>query len=487
MAHILIVDDQPAVRDALQLLLELHGLSCLLASSPAEALDLVAKEDIAVVIQDMNFSRDSTSGEEGEALFRSLRQLDAELPILLLTAWTSLETAIRLVKEGATDYLSKPWNDEKVASTVRNLMRMRTLQLEQARTQAQRSLARETLAERANLCGVIYASDAMHTLITLAVNVARAPVPILITGPNGTGKEKLAEIVQANSDRRDKPFIRVNAGALPDELLESELFGAEVGAFTGAQKRRIGRFEAADGGTLFLDEIGNLSPAGQMKLLRVLQTGEFSRLGSSQVIKVDVRILSATNADLRASIRAGTFREDLFFRLNVIEIHLPALCDRPDDILPLAEQFLKRFTAGGPPLTFSRESLRRLSEYEWPGNIRELQNCIQRAALLCTGTQIGPADLKLEAPERMLSSAQALHSVERPPLEGDMEPPSKTTSESMPPEDPESAAERAQLERVLGRSGGVIAKAAAELGLSRQALYRKMERFGLSLERRLKP
>ncbi|HEX7453881.1 MAG TPA: sigma 54-interacting transcriptional regulator, partial [Polyangiaceae bacterium] len=254
MPKILIVDDQGAVRTALEVLFDVHGLETLSARSPSEALSLVANEDVGVVVQDMNFSSDNTSGQEGSALFRAIRQLDPGLPVLLMTAWTSLETAVELVKEGAVDYLAKPWDDARLVLTVQNLLRLHDVARENVRLRARGVRARETLAAKSDLCGLIYASAEVHAVVELAVHVAPADVPVLITGPNGAGKERLAQIVQANSRRKDKPFVKVNVGALPDNLLEAELFGAEAGAYTGSSKLRIGRFEAAHGGTLFLDE-----------------------------------------------------------------------------------------------------------------------------------------------------------------------------------------------------------------------------------------
>jgi DNA-binding NtrC family response regulator len=464
MAKILIAEDQPAVATALQVLFEIRGLDCVVARNPAEALRLLEADTeaqtIGVVIQDMNFSPETTSGDEGVALFREIKKLDPGLPVLLITAWTSLETAVQLVKEGASDYLAKPWDDEKLVISVRNLLRMRELQLENARLRGRARRTWEELAERHDLCGAVWASERMHAVVTLALQVARADVPVLITGPSGAGKEKLAEIVQANSRRKERPFVRVNAGALPDELLESELFGAEAGAFTGATRRRVGRFEAADGGTLFLDEIGNLSPAGQMKVLRVLQSGEFERLGSSETRRVEVRVLAATNADLRQAIRAGRFREDLFFRLNVIELAVPPLRERTEDILPLADTFLRSFSAGsgGGPRTLSQEARAALVEYAWPGNVRELMNRIQRATLIASGSILGAEDLQL-AP-----------GTEAAPVTGS----------------DEGGAERHEIEGLLLESGGSVSRAAARLGVSRQALYRRMERLGIVLERRPK-
>ena len=452
---VLVVDDQPAVRQALEMLFELADIPTLSASHPREVLDVIARDDVGVVIQDMNFTADKTSGQEGVELFRAIRKLDPDIPVLLMTAWTSLETAVQLVKEGATDYLAKPWDDDKLLATVKHLIRLRALGDENARLRACGARERRELAAKHDLRGLVYASDAMRAVISLATHVAPSDAPVLITGPNGAGKERIAEIIQANSRRKNTPFVRVNAGGLPDELLEAELFGAEAGAYTGATKQRIGRFEAAHGGTLFLDEIGNLSASGQMKLLRVLQTGEFERLGSSTTRKVDVRLVSATNADLPKMIAAGTFREDLYFRINVIELRVPPLARRVDDIVPLAAQFLS--SAEGTPKRLSPAAERALLDHDWPGNVRELQNRIQRACLVARTAELTPEDLGFDAKAAPPAPAQL---------------------------DPEAAAERAHLEEVIDRVGGVVAKAAAELGVSRQALYRRMERLGIVLERR---
>ena len=463
MTKILVVDDNPAVCKALELLFQLHDLDVTLARSPDEALAIVRREDVSVVVSDMNFKRDTTSGAEGEELMRAIRALDPAMPILLMTAFTSLETAVRLVKLGAADYIKKPWDDEKLVATVKNLVALRALGDENAFLRGERQRAREGLARSAELRGLVYASQAMHDVVSLAVKVAAADAPVLILGPNGAGKEKIAEIVQANSRRKDKPFVRVNAGGLPDSLLEAELFGAEAGAFTGANKARAGRFEEAHGGTLFLDEIGNLSLAGQMKLLRVLQTGELQRLGSSQTRRADVRVVSATNADLPKGIREGTFREDLYFRLNVIELRLPRLRERAEDIALLADHFLAAHRKKDPSsrvTSFTAEAREALLAHEWPGNVRELENRIHRALLVASGERITASDLDL-----VRASS-----------------PSPASPEGSEASDPD----RAEVERALAEAGGVVSKAAAALGVSRQALYRRMERAGLELERRLK-
>ncbi|HNR92809.1 MAG TPA: sigma-54 dependent transcriptional regulator [Dokdonella sp.] len=445
MRTVLVIDDNPAVGTALDLLFGLRDIRTLTATTPRQGLDLLARERVDLVVQDMNFSADTTSGEEGVALYRAIRADHPDLPIILLTAWTRLETAVELVKAGAADYLGKPWDDHKLLATVENLLELSEATREVARFRDERRRRRRQLDARYDLRGIVFASGAMERVVELACQVARADVPVLITGPNGAGKERIAEIVQANSSRAKGPFVTVNCGALPSELIEAELFGAEPGAYTGAPNRaREGRFEVADGGTLFLDEIGNLPLAGQMKLLRVLETGQFERLGSSRTRHADVRVVSATNADLAAAIRDGRFREDLYYRLNVIELRLPPLAERSDDVLPLAEHFLQ----GRATLDASARTA--LATHAWPGNVRELKNAIERASLLCSDGVVTARDLGL-------SGARAPGT--RLPL--DAEP------------------DRASIEAAIQRTRGVISQAAAELGLSRQALYRRMEKMGI--------
>jgi DNA-binding NtrC family response regulator len=438
---VLVIDDNEGVRTAFDVLLSLYGARVVVAATPAEGLAALGNRPSAdLVIQDMNFRREATSGEEGIALFREIRRRTPDMPIILLTAWTHLETAVELVKAGAADYIAKPWDDDRLLTTVRNLLDLRSARAEAQEIRAERREARDALAERFDLCSIVYASESMHTLVAMATQVAHADVPVLITGPNGAGKEVLADIVQANSTVRGKPYLKVNLGALPNELIEAELFGTESGAFTGA-KARIGRFEAADGGTLFLDELGNLSGGGQAKLLRVLQTGELERLGSNTTRKTRVRVIAATNANLRQAIREGRFREDLFYRLNVIELEIPALAERREDILALAHHFLQE------GFSLTPEAERALTHYPWPGNVRELQNVMRRACLLSKEPAIGVSALNLPV--------SATPAVEEP------------------------AFDRDTVEQALARAQGVVAQAARELGLSRQALYRRMEKLGL--------
>src|SRR3569832_247486 len=322
MPTVLVIDDNRSIATALEVLLSLHEIDTVHADSPQAGLALVEARDVDLVIQDMNFAADTTSGEEGSRLFRDIRARHPDLPVILLTAWTHLDMAVDLIKAGAADYVAKPWNDERLVATERNLVELGQASRALNLRVAQETRRKREFAQQYDLRGMVWRDAATQRVLELACQVARADVPVLITGPNGSGKEKIAEIIQANSQVKDGPFVTLNCGALPSELVEAELFGAEPGAYTGASKARAGKFEAANGGTLFLDEIGNLPPAGQKKLLCVLETGRFQRLGSNDEKQVRVRIVSATNADLPAMIRAGTFREDLFFWLNVFVLVL---------------------------------------------------------------------------------------------------------------------------------------------------------------------
>ncbi|RMH92907.1 sigma-54-dependent Fis family transcriptional regulator [Lysobacter pythonis] len=444
MPTVLVIDDNPSVATALELLFSLHGIDTVAAASPGEGLARLERGDIDLVIADMNFEADTTSGDEGVVLFNDIRATWPDMPVILLTAWTQLERAVELVKAGAADYLGKPWDDSKLLTSVRNLLELSEVQRTLSANTRQTRKRREALADRHDLRGVVYADDASERVLALACQIAASPLPVLVTGPNGSGKEKIAEILHANSQVARGPFVALNCGALPAELIEAELFGAEAGAYTGANRAREGKFEAADGGTLFLDEIGTLPPAGQAKLLRVLETGRFSRLGSNREKTATVRVVSATNADLPAMIERGEFREDLFYRLNAIELRLPPLAERREDILPLARHFL------GDDKRLSPEAERTLLTHTWPGNVRELRNVVQRAALLSRHEWIEAEALGLQPGETRESAHH--------------EP---TTAE---------------IEGALRRHRGIIAQAAAELGLSRQALYRRMDRLGIGRE-----
>ena len=447
MRTVLVIDDNPGVASALEVLFGLHEIRTLSSGSPEQGLALLESADIDLVIADMNFQADTTSGEEGARLFRDIRARHPDLPVILLTAWTHLEAAVQLVKAGAADYLSKPWDNHKLLATVENLLELSESARASERLRREQRRRRDSLAGQYDLRGAIVQSEPMIAVVELACRVARAPVPVLVTGPSGAGKERIAEIIHANSAVRRGPLVIVNCGALPPELLEAELFGVEAGAYTGAQRARAGRFELAENGTLFLDEIGNLPSSGQMKLLRVLETGRYESLGSSRTREAHVRIVSATNADLRSMIAGGAFREDLYYRLNVIEIALPPLVERPDDILPLAQRFL------GDGARLSEEASVALMHYDWPGNVRELRNCIERAKLLAEDHVIRVAHLNLPSGTASRVKAAAARSLDDP--------------------------SREVIEAALRECGGNVTRAAGALGLSRQALYRRIERFGM--------
>ncbi|TDF39493.1 sigma-54-dependent Fis family transcriptional regulator [Alteromonadaceae bacterium M269] len=440
--NLLVIDDNPDVIKALKVLFHLDDIHCHGALSPQEGLRLLSEHKFDLVIQDMNFSTDTISGEEGIQLFRDIRAQYVDMPIILLTAWANLESAVQLVKAGAADYLSKPWDDDKLLVTVKNLIELNQLQSAHQGNQRKKSSRVQQLQSKFDLCGLQFASDVMINLLEMATQVANSDVPVLIRGPNGAGKEKIAEVLQANSRFRDAPFVKVNIGALPNDLMEAELFGAEAGAFTGNTKRRIGRFEAANNGTLFLDEIGNLSLEGQKKLLRVLELGEFERLGSTETQKVRVRILSATNTDLSTAIKEGTFREDLYYRLNLIELSLPPLSERMDD-LPLLSQFFLE-----DDFELSEEAEELLHNYHWPGNVRELQNCMKRAMLLSQSHLIEPLQLGIQLDSQKMKDAR-------------------------------EALTKNDIIEALEQHDHVIAKTAKALNLSRQALYRRMDKFGI--------
>jgi len=435
MPQILVVDDNPDILEALELLLTLHGYTVLTTENEKEALLAVSHQRVDLVIQDMNFAEGITSGKEGKSLFKALKALNHDLPIILITAWTQLETAISLVKDGATDYLQKPWDDVKLLDLVAKYSQSNQTSQSNNQNQHQQSGNNQNSVQ-----AFIYESQEMHSLISQAGKVSCANVNVLITGANGAGKEKLADYIHQQSPRQNNAFIKVNMGALPHELMEAELFGAEKGAFTGANQARIGRFEAADCGTLFLDEIANFPLTGQMKLLRVLQTGEFERLGSNTTLKVDVRVISATNADLRLAVKQGTFREDLYYRLNVIELNLPDLAQRKADIVPLAQYFI------GSDYSLSDETVQVLTRHAWPGNVRELENACKRALVFASDNILVPEDFQFASPAEVSNN------------------------------------EKEHIEKILVKHNGVIKHTAIELGLSRQALYRRIEKYQIDVE-----
>jgi DNA-binding NtrC family response regulator len=410
----------------------------------------VGARDFDALLMDMNYTRDTTGGTEGLDLLSRLQQLDATLPVVVMTAWGSIEGAVEAIHRGARDYIEKPFNNTRLLHVLRT-----QVELGHALRRSQR-LESENLAllRRDGAPQLIAESAVMQPVLRLMERIGPSDANALITGEHGTGKEVVAAWLHAASPRSGRPMVTVNLGGLSEGVFESEMFGHTKGAFTDAKTDRVGRFELADGGTLFLDEIANLSLSQQAKLLRVLQEGEFERVGSSRSRRVDVRILAATNADVRAEVAAGRFREDLFFRLNTVEIHLPPLRERRDDIAPLAGHFLKQFAARyrRPVTGFSPDGMRALLAYAWPGNVRELAHAIERATLLAEGDAVTAADLNFR------SATDAAPKLDEMSLE---------------------EVERALITKALARHEGNVSLAAQALGLSRSALYRRLQRHGL--------
>jgi DNA-binding NtrC family response regulator len=447
--RILVADDQADILSALKLLLKREGFEVATASSPAGVLDIAAREHVDVALVDLNYSRDTTSGAEGVALVGELHRLHPEMPVVVMTAWATVEVAVQAMQTGANDFLEKPWNNQRLLSVLRN-----QVQLAEARRRGRRLADENAILRAADGTDLIATSRAMQEVVRLARQVARSDASVLITGEPGTGKSLLAKLIHDWSDRADKSFISVNAGGLPESVFETEIFGHVKGAFTDAKSDRAGRFELADGGTLFLDEIGNVPPAQQARLLRALETGEYERVGSSRTQRADVRVVSATNADLPAMIHDGRFREDLLFRINTVEIRLPPLRERREEVLELANAQLERKATqyGRNVKGFDAGALAALQQYPWPGNVRELNSVVERSVLLAGGEEIGAADLRLSAAKSG--------------------PPSL---EDMSLED----AERALIRSAIKRNGGNVVAAAEALGLSRSAMYRRIEKLGL--------
>ncbi len=450
--RILIADDQADVLMALRLLLKSEGFEVAVARSPAEVLQVLPSERCDLVLVDMNYARDTTSGAEGLELIERIRQISPETATVVMTAWGTIDLAVEAVRRGARDFVQKPWDNRRLLATLRT-------QLEFSR-----ALASEQLLENENrLLGaraptmLVAQSPAMRAILEMVERIGPSDANVLITGAHGTGKGVIAREVHARSRRAGRPLLTVNVGALAEGLFESELFGHVAGAFTDARAPREGRFALADGGTLFLDEIGNLPHGLQAKLLRAIETGEFESVGSSLTRRVNVRLLAATNAELAAGVLAGTFREDLYYRLNTVELRLPPLRERREDIVPLAEHFLAtnvdRYGRAG--LSLSLAAMETLRQYSWPGNVRQLEHSIERAVLLVRGAAIEPADLGLNTPH---SGSISLDDM---------------TLEEV---------EQALIRKALARSAGKVGDAAAALGLSRSALYRRLVKYGFARE-----
>ena len=449
VAQVLVADDQPHVREALRLLLKGEGYAIETAASPAAVLSAVQASDFDAVLLDLNYARDTTTGREGLELVSQLQALDATLPTVVMTAWGSVEKAVEAMRRGARDFIEKPWDNNRLLATLRT-----QVELGRALRSTRRLESENRLLRRDGAPELIAQSAAMRPVLQLIDRVAASDANVLISGEHGTGKEVVAQRLHAASPRAARPMVAVNLGGLSEGLFESEMFGHVKGAFTDARSDRIGRFELAEGGTLLLDEIGTLAPRQQAKLLRVLETGEVERVGASRSRRIDVRILSATNAHLAAEVEAGRFREDLLFRLNTIEIRLPPLRERREDIRILAEHFLRRYAARYRKalVGLEPEAVEALEGHAWPGNVRELDHTLERAVLMAQGAAVRTADLGLRAAPGVAPRLEDL------PLE---------------------EVERLLIRKALERHGGNVSQAAKALGLSRSALYRRLQHYGL--------
>jgi len=451
-ARLLVADDDRDVLEALRLLLRGDGYEVETAASPTALITAVSTSDFDAVLMDMNYTRDTTGGVEGFDLLTRLQGLDATLPVIVMTAWGSIEGAVEALRRGARDYVEKPWNNARLLHVLATQIELgRAIRLGQRLESENRALRPEGAPK------LIAQSAAMQPVLRLMERIGPSDASALITGEHGTGKEVVAGWLHAASPRGNRTMVTVNLGGLSEGVFESELFGHVKGSFTDAKSDRVGRFELADGGTLFLDEIANLSLAQQAKLLRVLQTGEFERVGSSKTRRVDVRILAATNADLRAEVAAGRFREDLFFRLNTVELHLPPLRERRDDIPLLAMHFLKEFAGHyrRPVTGFSPEAMQALLRYGWPGNVRELAHAVERATLLAQGDAVRAGDLALQAAGSAGGGGTPLEDLSLEEVE------------------------RVLISKAMARYEGNVSLAAKALGLSRSALYRRLQRHNL--------
>jgi len=450
IARVLVADDQPHVLSALRLLLRSEGFEIETASSPAAVYRAVEANTFDAVLIDLNYARDTTSGAEGLELLEQLRAFDELLPVVVMTAWGSVDLAVAAMRAGARDFVQKPWENEKLLATLRTQIELGRALRRGQRLEAENRVLRGD--ERRP--SMIAESRAMQPILEAIARVAPSDANVLITGENGTGKGVVARALHAASRRASRPLVSVNVGGLPEALFESELFGHVKGAFTDAKTDRVGRFELADGGTLFLDEIANVPLVQQAKLLRVLETGEFERVGSSRTRKADVRILSATNAILEAEVEGGRFRQDLYFRLRTIEIHLPPLRDRREDIPPLASHYLTAHAARYRKnvTCFDESAMKTLLAHAWPGNVRELDHAIEGAVLMASGSTIRPSDLGLSAPA---GAAPRLDDMSLEEMEALL------------------------IRKALARHGGNVSKAAEALGLSRSAMYRRIQRYGI--------
>jgi DNA-binding NtrC family response regulator len=447
--RVLVADDQPHILEAVELLLEPQGIHVDCVRSPQLLLEALSQADYHVLLIDLNYTRDTTSGQEGLDLLARLQEIDPRLPVIVMTAWGNIDLAVESIKRGARDFIQKPWENERLISLIRV-----HAELHQALRRARQLELENRLLRAEGMPDFVAAAPSMQPVLELISQVGPSDANVLITGEHGTGKEIVSKLLHAASPRSRMSLVAVNAGGLPEGTFESEIFGHVKGAFTDARSDRVGRFELANGGTLFLDEIANVPLRQQAKLLRVLETGELERVGSSQTRRVDVRVLSATNANLAEEAKSGNFREDLLFRINTVEIHIPALRERREDIPLLAMHFLTRNRSRYRKQVtgFSPAAMQQMIQYPWPGNVRELEHTVERAVLLCRGEEIEPANLAIATTKS-----------------------SSPNFENMSIDEVEALLIR----KVLRRCDGNISQAAEALGLSRAALYRRIEKYGL--------
>jgi DNA-binding NtrC family response regulator len=447
-ARLLVADDQQDVLEALRLFLKGEGFAIDAVTSPKAALRAVGESEYDVVLIDLNYSRDTTSGREGTDLLTEIRAIDSTLPVVVMTAWSSVELVVETMQRGARDFVQKPWDNARLLVTLRSQVELGRALRDGRRLASVNSLLRDERFPR-----MLGEAPAMKPIFEMIARVGPSEANVLITGENGTGKSLVAQALHAVSPRAARPFVAVNVGGLPEGVFESELFGHVRGAFTDAKSDRVGRFELADGGTLFLDEIANLTIAQQARLLRVFETGEFERVGSSTTRRADVRLISATNASLRDEVARGQFREDLLFRMNTIEIQMPPLRDRREDIPLLASHFLRQHAARYRKELdgFDEPAMSVLVSHAWPGNVRELDHVVERAVLMAGGTSIRSGELGLRA----TASEKGIDDMSLEEVEGLL------------------------IRKALARHDGNVARAASALGLSRSAMYRRLQRHGL--------
>lgn len=454
---ILIIDDDIAIQTSISLLLRKEGFTVLVADGPFDAEDILNEETPELILLDMNFSV-STTGDDGLRLLRRIRERLPNVPVILITGWGSIELAVAGMKAGARDFITKPWQNDYLVQSVRTALKLSGVE--------PTSAGRRQLDQQYQFDNIVGEDPGLLAILTTIGRIAPTDAPVLITGESGTGKELIAEAIHQNSKRKRQPFVKVNLGGISATLFESELFGHVRGAFTDAKADRVGRFELANKGSIFLDEIGDLDPASQVKLLRVLQDRTFEPLGSSKSKVVDVRVICATNRNLEEMVSKGQFREDLFYRINLITVHLPALRERPADIPRLVSYFVDNLKTiyVRPDLRVSKEAMQWLKGLPLPGNIRQLKNIVERTVLLAPGNELGVSDFQKYIPQVAASGMMQQGSAVTLPPVGSL------TLEEM---------EYQMIIRAMAFHHNRVAKVARALGITRFALYRRLEKFGI--------